>query len=472
VGQRAGELHRHLGVVQATALNVAMIVGSGVFITIPLMNKELPGGYALLGWLLAGALILLDGLVWGELGAALPGSGGTYHYLLVGFGERGWGRLAAFLFIWQFLLSGPLELASGLIAMDAFSQSLAPGWARWDAAHRLRWELGGGAAVTLGPARLAAAAVGGLLVVLVHNRVTHLGRLTLAFALGVLALLGWVIVAGMLRFDPAKAFDFPPLGQTGVGFNRALGAAVRLALFSYLGYYTICYMGDEVRDPGRTIPRAVLLSAALVAGLFVLAHLAFTGTVSWRDMPTDPQQLDAYSLPAAFVRELHGDGAAVTLVTLCLVGSCFASAFAGLVGYSRVPYGAARAGHFFAAAGAVHPRHGIPYVSLWLVGGLMLFWTFFDLQTVIEALIVTRVLQQFVAQTVAVALLRRTRPGLPRPFRIWFYPLPCGLALFGWLYVFGTAPALLAGAAVATLAAGAGVFLLWSRWRRAWPFAG
>src|SRR5438045_7268261 len=108
-----GGLQRQFGVWQATALNVSMIVGAGVFITIPLMLTELPGPYALLGWLVAGGLILVDGLVWSELGAALPGSGGSYLYLLECYGRRRWGRLMAFLFICQFLLSGPLELASG-----------------------------------------------------------------------------------------------------------------------------------------------------------------------------------------------------------------------------------------------------------------------------------------------------------------------------------------------------------------------
>src|SRR5437763_8911834 len=128
----AGGLQRQFGVWQATALNVGMIVGAGVFITIPLMLTELPGPYALLGWLVAGGLILVDGLVWSELGAALPGSGGSYLYLLECYGRRRWGRLLAFLFIWQFLLSGPLELASGLIAMDTFSQSLSPHWAEFN----------------------------------------------------------------------------------------------------------------------------------------------------------------------------------------------------------------------------------------------------------------------------------------------------------------------------------------------------
>jgi amino acid transporter len=460
--QGTGELRRHFGVVQATALNVAMIVGAGVFITIPPMLKELPGPWALLGWLCAGALILVDGLIWSELGSALPGSGGSYHYLLECYGRDSWGRLLAFLFIWQFLLSGPLELASGLIAVDTFSQSLSPGWAAFNELHTLRREWGG-LAVTLSPARAACLGVGVVILLLLYNSVTTLGRLTFVFCLGVLGLIAWVLVEGWLRFDPAVAWDFPELNKSPADFTWGLSAAMRLALYSYLGYYTICYLGDEVRDPGRTIPRAVLLSAALVVVLFVLLHLAMLGTVSWRDVPTSDEGMAAYSLPAAFMREARG-GWAAAAVTLCLVGSCFTSAFAGLLGYSRIPYGAARAGHFFAGVAALHPRHRMPHVSLLLVGGMMLFWSFFDLQTVIDALITTRILAQFVAQVVGLVVLRRTRPELPRPFRLWFYPLPCGLALAGWLYVYFTAPLLFILLGAGTLVAGVTAFFAWREW--------
>src|SRR5262245_11342902 len=106
------ELHRHLGLTHAVALNISQIVGAGIFVTIPLILKELPGPYALLSWLGAGILMLFDGMIWAELAAALPSSGGSYVYLLETYGKERWGRLTAFLFVWQFLISGPLELAS------------------------------------------------------------------------------------------------------------------------------------------------------------------------------------------------------------------------------------------------------------------------------------------------------------------------------------------------------------------------
>jgi amino acid transporter len=472
-------LTRHFGLLQATALNVTMIVGAGVFVTVPPMLALLPGPDAVLGWLAGAALMLVDSLIWCELAAMLPGSGGSYHFLREGFGRQTWGRLTAFLFIWQFLLSGPLEAASGLIALGTFANYLAPGLAAFNAAHTYRavLPLGGSldVAIQVSPTWVLAVAVGGLIVVLLYRRIESLGRWTIGLWLGVLAAIGWILVAGAMNFDPAKAFDWPSAGDPGptAPFAQRLGQAMTLALYSYLGYYMVCYVGDEVRDPGRTIPRSILLSASLVAVLFVGVHLAMLGTVSWRDVPTSEEAQKSYSLPAEFMTRLYGPQYgpwAASLVTLALIGSCFASVFAALLSYSRVPYGAALDGQFFRVFGRVHPTLRIPHVSLLLVGGLTLFWTLFDLSKVIAALVTTRILEQFIAQVAAVVLLRLREPDRPRPFRMWFYPVPCGLALAGWLYVYFSAEPLFIVTGLATLAIGVAVFLAWSCWRGTWPF--
>jgi amino acid transporter len=245
---------------------------------------------------------------------------------------------------------------------------------------------------------------------------------------------------------------------------------MRLAMYSYLGYYSICYIGDEVRNPGRTIPRSILLSALLVCLLFVGLHLAMLGTVPWNSIPREKPDIDNYSLPAAFMEKIHGDGWAVKLVTVLLVWSCFGSAFAGMLAYSRIPYGAARYGHFFSAFGLVHAKLAIPHVSLLLVGALTLFWSFFGLQNVIDALITTRIIEQFIGQIFGVILLRRTQPNRLRPYKMWLYPLPCGLALIGWLYMYVTARPLYIGLGLGTLLAGACAFVCWSRITGGWPF--
>jgi amino acid transporter len=465
-------LHRHFGLWTATALNITMVVGAGIFITPPLMMKELPGPYALLGWLAAGVLILVDGLIWSELAAAMPGSGGTYVYLLEGYGRQRLGRLMSFLFIWQFLLSGPLEIASGLIAIDMFSQALSPALEAFN--KDWTWQImlwkDQDLSMTFSPVRAGCLLLGVTILVLLYRNVRQLGRLTLLFWAGVMVVVVWVGVEGALHFDAARMFDFGGTAATPPSFLRALGPAMALAIYAYLGYYNVCYVGDEVRDPGRTIPRSILLSTVLIVLMFVGLHLAMLGTVSWRDVPTDDEGLKTFSLPAAFMRQAHSGTWAVALVTVLLIWSCFGAAFAGLLGYARIPYGAALAGHFYRPVAAVHPRHRIPHISLLLVGGFTLFWTFFDLQNVITALIVTRILEQFVAQIIALIVLRQMRPDMPRPFRVWLYPLPCGLALCGWLYVYVTSGVLFIVLGLVTLVAGVAAYLLWSGRTRAWPF--
>src|SRR5207248_877683 len=162
----------------------------------PLMLKHLPGPYALLAWVAAGLLMFVDGLVWSELGATFPGSGGSYLYLLECYGRERWGRLMAFLFIWQFLLSGPLEIASGLIAMDTFSQSLSKEFREFNQQHTYQlvlWQEQG-LDLTFSPARAGCLAAGVFILFLLYRRVAGLGRLTVLFWLGVLGVSGWILV--------------------------------------------------------------------------------------------------------------------------------------------------------------------------------------------------------------------------------------------------------------------------------------
>jgi amino acid transporter len=429
----------------------------------------LPGAYALLAWLVAGVLILADSMVWGELGAALPAAGGSYHFLLESYGRSRWGRLMAFLFVWQILISGPLEVGSGLVAAAQFSTAIDANYKAFDIEHTRRAEIeianGEKIGAAIGPSRLFGFALGLVILFLLYRRVTALGKLSLVFLIGVLGVLAWVLFEGAIRFNPSLAFDTTLAeSERPRDFGAALGVGMGFAIYSYLGYYNICYLGGEVRDPARTIPRSILVSALAVIVLFALVHLAITGVVPWREAA---QEKD--NLTAKFMRDVRGQWAA-SLVTVCLVGSCFASAFSGQLGYSRVPYAAAREGHFFRWFGAVHPTHHIPHRALLLIGAMVLFWSFFDLDTVIKGLIATRILEQFLAQVFAVVLLRNRQPDRPRPWRMWLYPLPCAVALVGWLFVYVQLGGLFIAIGAATLLAGFAVFLIWSKRRGEWPF--
>src|SRR6185436_15221792 len=247
-------------------LNMSNMVGVGPFITIPLLMATMGGPQALLGWLVGAAIVICDGQVWSELGAALPGSGGSYRFLREAYGPRSWGRLMAFLFIWQFVLSGPLEIASGMIGFGQYAAYIWPGLAA-------------------GGHRLVAAAVGVLAVIVLARRITSLGRITVTLWLGTLATLVAVIATGLPRFDAARAFDFPPGAfDFNRGFVMGLGSAALIAIYDYMGYYDICYIGDEVRDPARVVPRSILYSIGAIFVAYILLHLSLIGTLPWRQM--------------------------------------------------------------------------------------------------------------------------------------------------------------------------------------------
>jgi amino acid transporter len=238
-----------------------------------------------------------------------------------------------------------------------------------------------------------------------------------------------------------------------------------LAIFSYFGYYNICYLGAEVQNPARTIPKSILLSSLIVVVLFTLTHLAIVGVMPWREAAKETD-----NLTAAFMDRLHGAWAR-NLVTLLLIGSCFASCFSGMLGYSRVPYAAAKEGHFFRWFAAVHPRLHIPHRALLLIGAMVLFWSFFSLGDIINALIATRILEQFVAQVFGVMMLRHLQPDRSRPWKMWLYPLPCLVALVGWLFVYVSTGTLFIAIGATTLVCGLVVFVVWAMRRGEWPFA-
>jgi len=378
----------------------------------------------------------------------MPGSGGTYRYLREGFGG-GPGRLMAFLFIWQFILSGPLEIATGYIGASSYARYVWPG-------------------LTDGGAIVLAVVIGVLNVALLYRRIASIGRLTVALWLGTLATTLGVIVTGALNFDPAVAFDLPPDAfKFSTGLLFGLGAASRIGIYDYLGYYDICYLGDEVRDPGRVIPRSIMISVIAVATIYIAINLSVIGVVPWRTFVPAADHPEAGFIVSVLMERAYGRGVA-TVFTLFVVWTAFASVFALLLGYSRIPYAAARDGTFFRLFERLHPTKHFPHVSLLVVGTIsVLASAAASLGTLIDALIATRIIVQFMGQVVVLVRLRRVAPDAPRPFKMWFYPVPAIVAMAGWLFVFGTSGLKVMLFALLTLAAGVLAFAIWSRSRGA-----
>ena len=439
-------MHRRLGLLNATTINMSNMVGIGPFIAIALILKTLGGPQAYLAWAVGTLIALADGLVVAELGAAKPASGGTYVFLREGFGPKTWGRMLAFLFVWQILFAGPLEIASGNIGLVQYLRVFLPD-------------------LTTLEGKLLAAGICALLVFALYRRIDDIAKLMFGLWSVMLVTTGWVILAGILHFDPATAFALPENAfRFDLDFLQGLGEGSAEVLYLFLGYYQVCYLGGEVRDPGRTIPRAVLYSILGVAAIDIAISFSFIGVVPWQEA------MESQFLGALFVERVYGPTAAKVLAGMIMV-TAFGSIFALLLGYSRVPYAAARDGVFFRQLAELHPTKEFPHRSLLLIGAGAITASFFSLDQVIKALMAARILIQFIGHTIALFLIRARRPDIRRPFDMWAYPLPAVISLVGYIYVFLSLGASFVLFGFGTLLLGAAVYLAVAWKQGEWPFA-
>ncbi len=439
-------LRRELGLLPATALAITDIVGVGPFITIPVILSAMGGPQAMLGWLLGAVLAFCDGLVWAELGAAMPKAGGSYNYLREAFGPVGAGRWFSFLVVWQIMFSAPLSVASGSIGFAKYFHYLTPGLSPRDV-------------------RIFAAAVPLVLILFLYRRIRVVGNLSVVLLGGVLLGCFWIVGTGLLHLKVARVFDFPPNAfRIDWLFWAGLGHATLIALYDYFGYYNVCYLGEEIRDPGRVIPRAILFSIAAVAALYVLMNTSILGVVPWREAQ------HSEFIASTYIERLHG-GWAGKLITLLMLWIAFSSVFSLLLGYSRIPYAAAVDRNFFRVFARLHPKGDFPHVSLVTLGLIGSFFSLWNLPDVIGSLVATRVLLQYLPQAIGFFVLRFRAPDLERPFRMWFYPLPGVISILGWIYILATSRRAPLIFALSVAAMGTAFFFARAWTRREWPFS-
>jgi amino acid transporter len=413
-------LERAMGLQQATATNIISMVGVGPFLTIPFMVQAMDGPHILYAWIAGGILALADGLVYAQLGAAIPGSGGPYLYLREAFQPFGLGRLMGFLFIFQTILVAPLSIAGGAVG---FADYLQFAWT----------------AMTPVQHNIVAAAVCVGMTALLWRDIESIGRLAVVMLWVVLLTVGWVIVAGLFTFSPALAFDFPARAYELNGdLAVRLGAAAVLAMYSYGGYNQVCNIGEEIRDPERIVPRSILLSIFIVAALYMAMSVVILGMIPWQEAA------QLRTVASVFVERTFSDPDVGRLAGLAMTGLILfvaaSSLYATILGYSRIPFAAARDGDFFPVFAKVHPTKHFPHVSLLVIGAVSIPFCFFTLGQLVSWLIQVQILLRFIWQCAAVVLLRRYRPDIPQPFTMWLYPLPAFLSGALWLYIFFTGP--------------------------------
>jgi amino acid transporter len=418
--QERTQLDQGMGLLQASATNIIGMVGVGPFLTIPFMIAALSGPHIIYAWIAGAVLALADGLVYAQLGAALPGSGGPYLYLREAYKPFGIGRLMAFMFIFQIILVAPLSIAGGAVG---FADYLGFYWT----------------SMTPGQHNLVAALVCLGMTALLYRDIKSIGRLAVVMLVVVLMTVGWVIVAGLFNFSLRQAFTFPAHAfELNGEWFLSLGAASVLAMYSYGGYNQVCNIAEEIKNPTKTVPRSIVLSIFVVATLYILMSMVIVGMIPWQEAQ-ETRTVASIFIARTFSDPQTGQIAGIAMTGLILFVAA-SSLYAVILGYSRIPFAAARDGDFFRPFARVHRTKHFPHVSLITLGIISLPFCFFTLGQLVSWLIQVQILLRFIWQCFGVILLKEFRKDIPHPFIMWLYPLPALISAILWMAIFFTGP--------------------------------
>jgi fructoselysine transporter len=404
-------LKRRLTLLQATAINMIDMVGIGPFVVLPLVVSYFHTGLFIWAWLFGAFVALVDGMIWSELGAKYPLAGGTYNFHRIAFGEKG-GRLMSFLFVWQTSIQAPLVVASGAIGFAQYLTYLVD--------------------LNFWQQKMVSGSLVVVVFLLLYRKIETIGRISVVLGSIVILTILWIIVSGLLH-QQHNVSVLPAAGETffSKAFLAAVGYGSVQTVYAYLGYYNVCHLGAEIRDPGRNIPRSIFLSIAGIAVLYLLMNTSVMSVIPWQSVKKDDKHL-----VSSFMEQIYGvqGGNVVTVLILCIALS---SLFAVVLGYSRVPYAAAVDGNYFKIFAKVHRSKNFPYVSLiFLCAAGFLFSLIFRLGDVIKAILAMRILVQFIGQAVGILLLRRRFGTKDLPFKMWLFPLPVVLSFVVWIFLF------------------------------------
>ncbi|MFD2618672.1 APC family permease [Terrilactibacillus laevilacticus] len=435
--------NRSIGLMQATSMNMSQMMGAGPFITMPIILATMGGPQAMFGWIIGALLAILDGLVWSELGAAMPGEGGSYVYLREAFKYRT-GKLMPFLFTWSTIIATPMIMSTGAIGMANYLVYFFPNLS------------------SLG-IKLSAVAITLVTIAILYRKIGSIAKITVVLWAGMILTVSLILIGGISHFNPSMAFDFPKDAFAPGQFFIGLGAGMLISIYDYLGYYTVCYLGGEVKNPGRTIPRAVILSVILVSLIDLSMNISVIGVLPWQE------GMKSHNIMTEFMQRIWGEPGAI-IITILILWTCFASLFTGLLGASRLPYQAAADGLFFKPFAKLHKKHRFPHYSLIIMGCIMIICCFFDLGQIINALMAVTIVVQFMGQIIALSVLRKRKPNMKRPFKQWLYPIPSILAFIGWAFVFYSSGWQAIRLSIVWTVLGLIVYVIWARKNNEWPF--
>ncbi len=439
------DLKRSLGLRHATAINMIDMVGIGPFITLPMVIGMMNGPYFLYAWLAGAALSIVDAMIWSELGAAFPRAGGSYNFLKEAYGKNSGGKLMSFLFVWQTMIQAPLVIASAAIGFAKYFSYLVP-------LNNVTSKVVSGAVVIL-------------IVLLLYRKIETIGKISVMLWSGVIITMLWIIGGGIAHGNFLSPITHINDGiSIDYAFVTAIGFASVKTVYSYLGYYNICHLGGEIKNPSKNIPRSMFFAIAGISVLYLLMNISVVSVVPWQ------QAKDSEFVVSVFVQHLMGSKAA-NIATCLILWVAFASVFSATLGYSRIPYAAAIDNSFFTIFGKLHPTKNFPYISLLFLGGVaFIFSLLFRLGDIINAILAMRILIQFIGQAVGLLILRRSKNGQEFPYKMPFFPVPVYIAIAMWLFVFFSTGSKMIFGGLIVIGTGMIVYFIKAKIKNEWPF--
>src|SRR5665213_1015059 len=438
-------LERRLGFGHATAINMTDMVGIGPFITMPMVIGMMNGPFFLYAWIAGAFLSFVDAMVWGELGTAFPKAGGSYNFLKEAYGKNGAGKLMSFLFVWQTMIQAPLVIASAAIGFAKYFSYLVP--------------------LTPLTEKVVSGSVVVLIILLLYRKIEAIGKISVFLWSGVIVTMFWIIGGGI-----AHGNFLAPLREINTGINidyafvTAIGFASVKSVYSYLGYYNVCHLGSEIKNPSKNIPRSMFISISGIALLYLMMNISVVSVIPWEHAK------DSQFLVSEFMQIQAGNTAA-KVVTCLILWVAFASVFSATLGYSRIPYAAAEDGEFFKVFAKLHPTKNFPYVSLLFLGSVaFIFSMFLKLSEVISAILAMRIMIQFVGQAVGLLILRSKRNSDEFPYKMPLFPLPVYLAIAMWLFILVSTGSKLMFWGLMVILMGTIVYFIKASVQKEWPF--
>jgi fructoselysine transporter len=439
-------LERRLGLAQATAINMTDMVGIGPFITMPMVIGMMNGPYFLYAWIAGAFLSIVDAMIWSELGAAFPRAGGSYNFLKEAYGKNGAGKMMSFLFVWQTMIQAPLVIASAAIGFAKYFSYLVP--------------------LNSFTEKIVSGSVVVLIIVLLYRKIEAIGKISVFLWSGVIITMFWIIGGGIGHGHFLQPFrDINSGLSVDYAFVTAIGYASVKSVYSYLGYYNVCHLGGEIKNPSKNIPRSMFISVAGIAVFYLLMNVSVVSVIPWQHAK------NSEFVVSEFVQIIAGSTAA-KIATCLILWVAFASVFSATLGYSRIPYAAAADGEFFEVFARLHPTKKFPYVSILFLGSVaFIFSMLFKLGEVISAILAMRIIIQFIGQAMGLLILRSKKNETVFPYKMPLFPVPIILAIIMWLFILISTGSNLMGCGLFIIFLGSIVYFIKAKFKKEWPFA-